>query len=58
MRRAHPGITMRIHNTNSLDLLQGLEDGRFDAALTYTDGVATSLLRVEELYGDPAETLP
>ncbi len=52
LRAAHPGITLQIDTTNSLSLLQGLEDGRFDAALTYTDGVATSLLRVEPLYGE------
>lgn len=52
LREAHPGISIRIDTTNSLDLLQGLEDGRFDAALTYTEGVATSLLRIEPLYGE------
>lgn len=52
LRAAHPGITLQIDTTNSIALLQGLEDGRFDAALTYTDGVATSLLRVEPLYGE------
>ncbi len=52
LRAAHPGITLKIDTTNSIDLLQGLEDGRFDAALTYTEGVATSLLRVEPLYGE------
>ena len=48
----HPGITLRIDTTSSIALLQGLEDGRFDAAITYTEGVATSLLRVEPLYGE------
>lgn len=52
LRQAHPGLTLKIDTTNSLDLIQGLEDGRFDAALTYTEGVATSLLRVEPLYGE------
>lgn len=52
LREKHPGITLQIDTTNSLALLQGLEDGRFDAALTYTDGVATSLLRVEPLYSE------
>ncbi|MEM6385343.1 MAG: LysR family transcriptional regulator [Pseudomonadota bacterium] len=47
---AHPGIRLQIDNSNSLALLQGLEDGSFDAALTYTEGVATSLLHVEPLY--------
>lgn len=52
LKEAHPGIALHIDTTNSLKLLQGLEDGRYDAALTYTDGVATSLLRVEPLYGE------
>lgn len=52
LRAAHPGITLRIDTTSSLALLQGLEDGRFDAALTYADGVATSLLRVDPLYDE------
>lgn len=52
LRAAHPGINVQIDTTNSIALLQGLEDGRFDAALTYTDGVATSLLRVDPLYGE------
>lgn len=52
LRARHPGIRLRIDTTSSIDLLQGLEDGRFDAAITYTDGVATSLLRVEVLYSE------
>lgn len=52
LRAAHPGITLQIDTTNSIALLQGLEDGSFDAALTYTEGVATSLLNVEPLYGE------
>lgn len=52
LRAAHPGISLQIDTTNSIALLQGLEEGRFDAALTYTDGVATSLLKVDPLYGE------
>ncbi|MEM8802085.1 MAG: LysR family transcriptional regulator [Pseudomonadota bacterium] len=50
LRASHPGIRMRVYTTNSLNLQQGLEDGRFDAALSYTEGVASTTLRVEELY--------
>lgn len=50
LRTSHPGIRMRVDTTNSLALQQGLEDGRFDAALSYSDGVGASTLRVEEVY--------
>ena len=50
LRVSHPGIRMRVDTTNSLSLQQGLEDGRFDAALSYSEGVASTTLRVEELY--------
>lgn len=50
LRTSHPGIRMRVDTTNSLALQQGLEDGRFDAALSYSDGVSATTLRVEELY--------
>lgn len=52
LRERHPGVRMRIDTANSIALQQGLEDGRFDAALSYSDGVASSLLRVEPLYGE------
>lgn len=50
LRDSHPGIRLRVDTTNSLALQQGLDDGRFDAALSYTDGVASGPLRVEALY--------
>lgn len=50
LRASHPGIRMRVDTTSSLSLQQGLEDGRFDAALSYSDGVGSTTLRVEELY--------
>lgn len=52
LRERHPGVRMRIDTTNSIALQQGLEDGRFDAALSYAEGVASSLLRVETLYDE------
>ncbi len=52
LRAAHPGISVETDTATSLALLQGLEDGRYDAALTYTDGVATSVLQVEPLYNE------
>ncbi len=50
LRERHPGVRMRMDLTNSIALQQGLEDGRFDAVLSYAEGVASSLLRVETLY--------
>ena len=52
MRDKHPGIRMRIDATNAVSLLQGMEDGRFDAALTYTEGVTSGLFRVDPLYSE------
>lgn len=52
MREAHPGIRMRIDATNAVALLKGMEDGRFDAGLTYTEGVTSGLFRVEPLYSE------
>lgn len=52
LRARHPGVRMRIDTTNSLALQQGLEDGRFDAAISYSEGVASSLLRIEHLYDE------
>lgn len=46
----HPGIRTRIETANSLAIHQGVEDGRFDAGITYTEGASTDLFRVEEMY--------
>lgn len=50
LRTRHPGVRMRIDTTNSLRLQQGMEDARYDAALSYSDGIASGLLRAEPLY--------
>ena len=52
LRKRHPGVRMRIDTTNSLALQQGMEDGRYDAALSYSDGIASGLLRAEPLYDE------
>lgn len=51
LKAAHPGITARIESTNALAIQQGVADGKFDAGLTYTDGVPTELW-VEPLYDE------
>lgn len=52
LRGRHPGIRMRIDTANSLALQQGMEDARFDAALSYSDGIASGLLVAEPLYDE------
>lgn len=50
LREAHPGIRTRIESTTSLAIQQGIEDGRFDAGLTYADAASADFLRIDELY--------
>ncbi len=52
LRARHPGVRMRVDTNNSLALRQGLEDGRFDAALSYSEGLSSTPLRVEHLYDE------
>ena len=52
LRKAHPGIRTRIDTATSLLVQQGVDEGRFDAGLTYLEGVATDLLKVEPLYDE------
>lgn len=50
LRRARPGITVKILTASSLAIQQGVDDGRFDAGITYDEGASSDLLRVEPLY--------
>lgn len=50
LREKHPGITVSIHTATSLAIQQGLENGLYDAGITYGAGVSRDLLRVDELY--------
>lgn len=52
LSKSHPGIRPRILSTTSLGVQQGVDDGRFDAGLTYAEGASSDLLRVEELYSE------
>ncbi len=52
LRARFPGIRPRIETANSLAIQQGVDDGRFDAGMTYAEGASTDLLRVEELYDE------
>mgnify|MGYP000002189611 FL=1 len=52
LRARHPGVTVSIQTATSLAIQQGLENGLFDAGITYGEGVSRDLLRVEDLYGE------
>lgn len=45
-----PGIRVRIETATSLAVQQGIEDGAFDAGLTYSDGASADLLDIVPLY--------
>ncbi|SFA94607.1 transcriptional regulator, LysR family [Poseidonocella pacifica] len=50
LRELHPGLQVRILSTTSLSIQQGVDDGRYDAGLTYTEGASPDLMTVEPLY--------
>ncbi len=52
LRLSHPGIRLRMQASTSLGIQQGLENGLFDAGITYEEGAAPDLMRVEPLYSE------
>ena len=50
LHKAHPGIVVKIVSTTSLRIQQRLDDGTFDAGLTYDDSVSADFMRVDRLY--------
>ena len=50
--QAHPGIRTQIETATSLAVQQGVDDGRFDAGLTYAEGVSEDFHEVRELYAE------
>ncbi|TCL01373.1 LysR family transcriptional regulator [Shimia isoporae] len=52
LRKDHPGITVRLQAASSLAIQQGLENGLYDAGITYGEGVSPDLMRVEHLYDE------
>ena len=52
LRKTHPGIRPRIKSTTSLGVQQGVDDGSFDAGLTYAEGASADLLVIEALYSE------
>ncbi|MEI4235000.1 LysR family transcriptional regulator [Roseovarius sp. D22-M7] len=52
LRAKHPGVKVSIQTATSLAIQQGLENGLFEAGITYGEGVSRDLLRVEDLYSE------
>ncbi len=50
LRAVHPGITVRVQNASSLAIQQGLDNGVFDAGITYGEGILPEMMRIEPLY--------
>ncbi len=52
LRAEHATIRTRIVTASSLAIQQGIEDGDFDAGMTYSDGVSNDLMHVDHVYGE------
>ena len=52
LNHEYPNIVVRIEAASSLAIQQGIEDGSFEAGITYTDGAPQDLLRIEPLYDE------
>ncbi len=50
LHAAYPGIVARIETATSLAIQQGIDDGTFDAGLTYDDAVSGDMMTLEPLY--------
>lgn len=50
LRTRHPGVRVNIQTATSLAIQQGLENGLYEAGITYGEGVSRDLVRVEDLY--------
>lgn len=48
----HPGIELRLETATSLAIQQGVDDGRFDVGMTYTEGVSVAFLNALPLYDE------
>ncbi len=49
LKRRHPDIMTRIIAASSLAIQQGIDDGKFDAGITYSEGASRDLLKVEKI---------
>ncbi|MCR9112622.1 MAG: LysR family transcriptional regulator [Rhodobacteraceae bacterium] len=64
LRETNPGIRVKIKSTSSAAILHGLEEGSFDAGISYTDSVTVDTLNAEPVHEEeyvliaPAGMLP
>ncbi len=52
LHRDHPGIVCRIETASSRSIQQRLDEGTFDAGLTYPDSIDQNLARVQVMYDE------
>ncbi|MEP1969478.1 MAG: LysR family transcriptional regulator, partial [Marinomonas sp.] len=52
LRSACPGVTLSIQAGSSLKIQQGLENGTYDAGISYSEGISRDFMRVERLYDE------
>ena len=52
LQSQHPGITVNLKTTTSLDIQQGLENGQYEAGFTYGEGIPSDILRADSLYDE------
>ncbi len=50
LREANPGITVKIKSTSSMSILLGIEEGLFDAGITYTEAVDKASLEMQPVH--------
>ncbi len=50
LRETNPGITVKMKSTSSLSILHGIEEGTFDAGITYTEAVDEQSLDVAHVH--------
>lgn len=52
LRKDYPEVTVRFETASSIAIQQGIEDGRFDAGITYAEGTSPDLMQVDPLYDE------
>lgn len=64
MNARHPGVKTQLKTDTSLSILQGVDDGHYDAGLVYTEVASSDVLEIMELFGEryvllmPTELVP
>jgi len=52
LNQKFPDIDVSIESASSITIQQGIETGRMDAGLTYTDGVSSDMMRLDQVYDE------